>query len=352
MIFQRNGTAKDNPKRRRTPALVRPAPPQRPFFQLTPRDVEIIEAVYTYRALTARHIADLFFGENQEPSAPVSSRCQRRLRLLFQHGYLFRDAPPARYSEGKQPLVYFLDKAAVPLLAEQDPNDDQPIDWHPRHNNVRWPFLSHLLATNDVRVALARACAQEKCTVHTWHDERTLRRREMKDYVQLGGGQGRPQRLAVIPDGYCHLTDRRYHYHQFFEIDMGTEMVGQSNEAEARKTFARKIRAYLAYYRSGQYTRRYGTQAMRVLVVTTSATRLANLKTMTEQVGGGQHFWFTTFDQIDAERVLAHPIWQVAGDARRFALLWQDMPQDSSIRRGRSQWLQESLPYDKPASSP
>jgi hypothetical protein len=83
----------------------------------------------------------------------------------------------------------------------------------------------------------------------------------------------------------------------------------------------RKVRAYMAYYRSGQYHARYGTRSLRVLTVTTSQKRLANLKASTEQAGGGPMFWFTTFDRVNTENILSAPIWQVAGDKGNHSLI-------------------------------
>ena len=40
------------------------------------------------------------------------------------------------------------------------------------------------------------------------------------------------------------------------------------------RTWAKKVRAYLEYYQSGQYQERYGTQSLRILIVTTGERRL------------------------------------------------------------------------------
>jgi hypothetical protein len=68
-----------------------------------------------------------------------------------------------------------------------------------------------------------------------------------------------------------------------------------------------------SYIASGQYTRCFGTTSLRILVVTTSSERLANLKRATEQAGGQSLFWLTTLKQASAEAILSERIWQVAG---------------------------------------
>jgi hypothetical protein len=322
--------------------LARPNRPNLPALRLTPRDINIVRTVYAFRAMTARQIHDLFFDTGPDTTAhTISSRCQYRLKLLFQHGFLFRDAPPAKHTEGRKPLIYFLDRAAKSLLADSLHRPAQEIDWHPRHNNVSWPFLDHLLETNKIRVAFTLACRRQGYTLHTWYDEHRLRSQEMKDYVTVPNRRGR---IAVVPDSYIYLTDRQYGYHHFLEVDLATETVGMAAGSANRKTFARKIQAYLAYYRSGQYTRRYGTQAMRVLVVTTGRKRLQNLRTVTARVGGGSQFWFATLDQIDPETVLHGPIWQVAGAEGERSLLW---PHPSSEGQ-RAASSQQAAPMQPP----
>jgi hypothetical protein len=94
---------------------------------------------------------------------------------------------------------------------------------------------------------------------------------------------------------------------------MGTETGISSRQG---KDWASKVRAYTAFYESGQYTRRYEMEVMRVLTVTTGKKRLKTLKTVTEAVTEGARqamFWFSTFDQVSPNTVLSHRIWEIAG---------------------------------------
>lgn len=119
-----------------------------PGFRLTHRDRQIIEAVYHCRALTAPQIAALYFSKGEVPSE-VNARCKHHLRMLYHHGYLFRDEQPSKLSEGRKPLVYFLDQRGAESLAS---SQEGKIEWDHRDNNVSFPFLQHLLATNDIRI--------------------------------------------------------------------------------------------------------------------------------------------------------------------------------------------------------
>ena len=64
------------------------------------------------------------------------------------------------------------------------------------------------------------------------------------------------------------------------------------------------MRAYEIYVRTGRYFERYGTRSLRVLVVTTTHQRLANLQSTTEEVTNLPIFWFTTIDQVQPETML------------------------------------------------
>lgn len=184
---------------------------------------------------------------------------------------MWRDAPPAKPSEGRKPLVYCLDRHGVAWLTQTNPERVQKARWRGRHNRVSGPFLAHLLATSEVRVAIELACRQQGIALEAWQDERQLRSR-------LVGQQRLVPKAALIPDGCFRLVDREFRYHQFLEVDRATETVGYAEGHSRHKTFARKIQAYLAYYGSGRYARHFRTQALRVLTVTTGPTRLRHLR--------------------------------------------------------------------------
>lgn len=315
--------------KRRSPSETKPRRPQRrrvakadlPSFRLTARDIKILRAVYACRALTSHQIQRLFFpSRSGKRRKTISSRCLHRLKLLFHAAFLQRSEQPQLLAQGRKPFVYHLDRRGAELLAHLDEVPMQELDWHPNDYQVGHLFLDHLLATNDVRVALMLAAQEHGFTIDTWLDEKALKSPQMKDRVTLVGPQGGEQSAAVVPDGYFLLYTGNHYYHQFLEVDRRT--VTGSSATWGRRTWARKVRAFLAYYRSGQYHERYHTKSMRVLTVTTGERRLANLKTITEDVGGKARFWFTTFDEIEDADILTDPIWQVAGKEEKRTLVW------------------------------
>jgi hypothetical protein len=298
------------------------ADPERlPGFRLTERDREIIQTVYAFRVMTTPQIERLLFPPEPGRDHPTkTSRCQYRLKLLYHAGYLKRDEQPQKLSEGRKPLVYFLDQKGAELIADLEGKPVAKLDWNPTGNIVSWLFLDHLLATNDVRTAIVAAARVYRFKIEEWFDEQTLKSAQMKDYVTLKGEQGGERQAAVIPDGYFRLRAGEYVYHHFLEIDRRT-VTGEAADV-GRRDWARKAKAYLEYYRSGKYQQRYHTQGLRILTVTTGERRLAHLKAITEKVGGKARFWFTTFERITPQTVLTEPIWEQAGKEGNFALTW------------------------------
>lgn len=283
-------------------------------MRLTARDLAIVEAVYTYRALTTEQIARLFFA----PS--TRSQCLLRLKLLFHHGVLKRGEQPQTMTEGRKPFVYWLDRNGAELLAIQRECELSELDWHPKQHLVKYLYLDHLLATNDVRIAVTLAAQVLGYSLETWVDDTTLKRNHAHDTVTLSGPQGGVEQAAVVPDGYFVLDTGDHHYHHFLEVDRRT-VTGQATTVGAHD-WARKVSTYLAYIRSGKYEARYGSMKGRILTVTTGEKRLANLKAITERSGGKARFWFTTFAQATPDAILTAPIWAVASKEGCYPFLW------------------------------
>jgi len=264
-----------------------------PRIQLTERDVQVILAVYDYRALQRDQIERLFF--------PSKNTANDRLSRLYQHRFLERRWLKIAYGEGMGQAIYLLAERGADVVAEQLGIDRGAVDWKEGRNKVGSPFLEHALMVNDVRIAFNLAAQQAGYTIDKWIKEDELK--AAKEYVYLTTASGARRKVAVIPDAYfvLNLGDKRAHF--FLEVDRATE---------ANKRWGFKVQAYKAYTESGRYTERYGTRSLRVLTVTTGEKRLVNLKRATEEAGGGQMFWFSTFEEAKPDKILRTPIWRVA----------------------------------------
>lgn len=308
--------------KKKLPRLKRMGSEAVPGFQLTARDVEIIKAVYTYRALSTPQIDALFFDRPGEhnPSGRASSRCLYRLKLLFHAGFLRRKEQAQTLSDGRKPLVYFLDRRGAQYLAELAGCSVRELDWDRQGHEVGALFLDHLLLTNAFVVAVVGAARLHGYTLLDWRDEHALRRAHHTEPITIPGPDSKPQQVTLIPDGFLSLDTPQARYHQFLEIDRATSTVVVGSAG--KRDWARKVAAYLAYFRSGAYQQRYQTQSLRIMTVTTSQKRLRHLKEVTEQAGGKARFWFTTADQLSPATILTEPIWHVASRPGLFNFVW------------------------------
>lgn len=308
-----------------------------PKLRITQRDKDIITAVYHYRALETPQVETLCFTSNPENQHATKKTCQRRLTQLHQAGYLWRGEQASKLlTEGRKPYIYRINHKAVELLPELLDVEPEMISWRPEELVVGDLFLKHLLKTNDVRIAFSKAAENKGWIIQTWLDDRTLKSKQVKDYVTLTSPTGEESKAAIVPDGYCHLTipahdpdhqdrdpyrgDKARNFHSFFEVDLGT-VTGKASKW-GRRDWARKVKAYIEYFTSGLYQQRYGgLKYPKVLTITTTTRRLETLKTITEAAEGEKVFWFTTLDQVSSTTVLTKPIWQIATKTGHHSLI-------------------------------
>ncbi len=115
---------------------------------------------------------------------------------------------------------------------------------------------------------------------------------------------------TLIPDGYAEVEVLGRLLAFFFEVDLGTEN---------RKAWQEKVRRYLAYAASGNFTRRFGQPNFRALTVTTSESRLSSLRIATSSLTD-KIFRFTTTERIKRETFWG-TIWQKPTENERRTLL-------------------------------
>ena len=260
---------------------------------LTDRDREVIQAVNDFRAMRHDQIESLLF--------PSKVTAQRRLRKLWEHGFLQRDWLPTVGGIQTSPTIYKLDRQGAELLKAEH-------GYHPDDirlstvSDTGYLFLSHLLGLSEVRLAIVQSCKEHDFELVRWDDEKTLK----ADYDRVRVGR---ESVAVLPDAYVIIQVPKGKLHFFLEYDRGTERL---------KVFRRKIAAYLAYLRSPKCEVRYGTTKIRVLSVTeggktgAGVERQMHLKEKAEQLRAGRNFWFGRVKDVTAQDILTAPIWQVA----------------------------------------
>ncbi len=281
-------------KRRRDQRLGQPS-----RMRLTERDVDILEAVHQYRVLRQDQIQTLFFG--------TKAAAQRVLVRLYDHGFLERKFLPVLY--GRSPTLYVLDKRGADVLRSERGYED--LIWYSSNKDLKTDFIEHTTAINDFRLSVVVSARKQGLELITWASESQLK--SDYDRVRIGNGK-RP--VSLIPDSYFAVSTPAGKAHFFVEIDRGTETLDR---------FRQKVRAYVAYYESGGYEKRYGTRSIRILTVATGEGRLANLRAATAQVtgetGGRRRFWFALASNLTPETVLTAPVWLIAAEETPLSII-------------------------------
>ena len=269
-----------------------------PSMVLTERDREVIKTVHAYGMLSRSQIETLLFTPEKGQGHPTkTSRCRRRLQLLYHNEYLERIPVRVQFGPGCSDFVYCLARRGAELVSKEV---DGEINWRPGSKVLTAFFLEHTLKTNDFRIAVVMAAEAEGFTAVNWVDENALKAMQ----VQVRNPESVVESLPFRPDGFFSLMMKEGAACFFVEIDRGTM---------PSTRFADKVKAYRGCRQSGTSHQRFGTRNFRVLTVTTGKRRLKNLVKATEEARGDHRFWFATFDAIKPETVLSARIWQATG---------------------------------------
>lgn len=279
-------------------------------YQLTQRDTEVCLDIYKYRYLSVSQIELLHF--------PSRQTAYRRLRALKETNYLksFRVANVDEH-------IYHLDKKGAEVVAGELGVEVVDLKWHRATRAPKdYYFMRHFLKVNDFRIALTLACKNSDIDllgfIPEYYGEKTDRSgivKYIKDFVLDIKDQAR--KIYHTPDAVFALEKDKKAALFFLEIDRGTETL-----TNPEKGFLKCIDFYLNYWNSGKYHRYEADfrcepfRAFRTLIVTTSETRLQNMR----QVVSGLAFspnlakrfiWLTTDDKIGPETTF-DSIWQSA----------------------------------------
>lgn len=272
-----------------------------PPMRLTGRDVEILKAVHDCRVLRGDQIQTLFFG--------CQSTASYRLSRLYQYGFLDRHFLPTLGGLASSPILYTLGKQGTDVLRQVLDCGPEGIRRRLGGKELSPLFLEHLLAINDVRVAVTVAARENGYTLETWLDDAQLK--ADYDRVTIVTASGRKREVSLIPDSYFVLQVPQGKACFFLEVDRGTMTVSR---------FQDKVKAYMAYIANGQYERRYGTKSLRVLTITLGEKRLVSLMKATVDVGG-HAFWFAEHSGLVSETILTQPQWRTPKQRILIALI-------------------------------
>jgi hypothetical protein len=156
-------------------------------------------------------------------------------------------------------------------------------------------FVEHQTGINEIYVTVKhRPAPQAGVSLRRW----VTFRQSISEAVKL------------TPDGYFEVSAGDSVRAMFLEVDMGTE---------ALKVWQQKTAYYLQLAVSGEFTKRFGPQQFRVLVVASSEKRLANIRRAVAK-SIDRIFWFSTFETIHRDGFWS-PVWLRPTGGQRLSLL-------------------------------
>jgi cold shock CspA family protein len=277
-------------------------------FHLTERMLLILTLLHTASYARTDQIRRLFFEKPESGKTGPVKATEKCMRKLFEQGFVRRIEQPVKRGEGRKPYIYALDKQGAGVLAAHLAIDADAIDWQPKSHEEHWPFMDHLLATLDVRIAVTRACERLGASIVWWLDERELRS-TLTEAVPFTTPDGKEHKARLIPDA-AFLLERRdgKRILCMAEVDMGNVTLAPS--FMERRGWLRKVRVYTAFAGSDLCRRIFGDYAPTVLTITTSPLRRKHLQEVTHNAGGGDLFLFSLLsDAADPDQVLTGCIW-------------------------------------------
>jgi len=266
-------------------------------FRITPRDIAIVERVARHRFLRSSHLASLISG------SPEAIR--RRIGHLHRAGYLER--LPVRQSHrrhgGSEARVYGLSRKGASLLKKHSSLSPARLDWLRNRHDKRESF-AHGLMISDYLVAM------EQSTRHSdvmFISPEELRNRVFGDWKQFAWRvtiehRRAPVPCAVVPDEVFALEHNDSGHIDFFflEADCGTMPVKRRNLAQT--SFHRKLLAYFTSWEKRIPQSRFGIPAFRVITITTSSDRIANMIEANRAISGGHGSRLFLFANVDSLR--------------------------------------------------
>lgn len=243
----------------------------------------------------------------------------RRLQQLFHAEYL--DRPEQQLNrwwvkgEATKHYVYGLGLEGHKLLYPELHRKGAPTtDWRLKNRRAQSLYMDHRLALSEVMLSFVVAAEGINAQVLAWSEGKEFHRAtRLPDYVQLDTRTGAVD-APLNPDAYFMLAAGDGHREHFFlEVDRGTEPITRTTW---RRTHVyRKFAAYWQVYRT-RLAERVEIPSFRVLTVTTSETRVENMRTLARAMDpkqkGSALFLFTTFDTITLDEPapsLTAPVW-------------------------------------------
>lgn len=255
--------------------------------QLTSRRLDILQGLARFRFMTSHQVIRYLTGISQDELAEqlkskpwAHQQILRQLSTLFDQRLVIR--PPHQDLTAFGPLVYGLTTAgARELLAHGFPINAQ-IDWQLKNSRASGLFTQHTLETTQAMLLFDASCrAQDDLQLHDHHDLiATFPSSNRVDPTHLRvtiEHRQQPLDITVVPDRLFALNYADNVRNVFaLELDRGTMDIS-SKRLAGKASFVRKLTGYYAAFRQDKFIDCWHTKSLRVLTITPSEKRIANM---------------------------------------------------------------------------
>lgn len=284
---------------------------------VTSRELETLLQLACFHYLTADQVEGFLFDSSALLPSSRAAVTRRVLAGLVRSGFATTAARTLEAGGGGPARrVYTLTASGEAVLRRAGRRAGPPPA---RRGSL---FIEHALMTAAVGLAFRRAArAKPGPELVSWES----------DWDLAAAIPGSP----LVPDARVLIAIGGTELHVFLEVDRATERPA---------AFARKITAYLDWYRSDRWRRHVSIWPL-VLVITPTVVRAVSLcrttATVLARIGGeGTEFRFAPLPQLTEQGPLAE-IWQVAGRRGLHPLLDPDAARSAADDRATRSALPE-----------
>jgi Replication-relaxation len=262
---------------------------------ITSRDLSLLAHLASLRFLTPEQLGKLDGGSEQNVT-----RC---LRALFDHGYVDQVGDPF------VKRAYAITRKGARLLNEHGHLVDPTVRWSLKNKRAGARFIDHTLGIADVLASLHVACrGRRDVSLMLEHEiiasapENTRKAREPLRWT-APGAKPKYGVSSVVSDGVFGLrfADDTAAYF-LLELDRGHMPNVRVRSKLEQTSIGRKLGIYYDGWRANRQVEQFGLKQLRVLIVTTSTARVANMIDVVKQMTGGAGSSFFLF--IDRNRLV------------------------------------------------
>lgn len=275
----------------RRPHFRRVHPQQAPGIEISNDDLVLIRHLHEHRVRRSTDLVKLL--PHRSPK-----KILERLPILFHTQYI--DRPQAQRDLGftrrkRVPYIYALGNRGAELIAEIDGIDMPRTDWTDKNRDLGRLHLMHQLLIGDIVGAFHRV-PQVRPDVAVIAPATILERAPQttrkldnpwKWHAKIPTGSGQWHDSSNIPDAVIGLdfTQARKRMYFLIEADRSTMPVVRSNPQQT--SVQRKLLTYWHAHRARFHEQQFGISNFRVMVVTTSALRIASIVDAVKAITNG-----------------------------------------------------------------